>query len=127
MSKKVLLSIKPEYATKIFNGEKGYEFRRSIFKDEDVDVVVVYATMPVGKIIGEFTIDKIICDSPDAIWDITENRSGISKEFFESYYTNRNVAYAIQVGEVTPYNPPVDPYASGNNFKPPQSFFYIRD
>ena len=39
---KVLLSIKPEFADKIFNGTKKYEFRKSIFKNKDVDTVVVY-------------------------------------------------------------------------------------
>ena len=31
---KVLLSIKPEFAEKIFNGTKKYEFRKSIFKNK---------------------------------------------------------------------------------------------
>ena len=37
---KVLLSIKPEFAEKIFNGTKKYEFRKSIFKNKDVDKVI---------------------------------------------------------------------------------------
>jgi len=36
---KILLSIKPEYAEKIFAGTKKYEFRRSIFKNPDVKTV----------------------------------------------------------------------------------------
>lgn len=41
---KVLLSIKPEFAEKIFSGEKKFEFRRSIFKDKTVKTVLVYAS-----------------------------------------------------------------------------------
>ena len=37
----VLLSIKPEFAEKIFNGTKKFEFRKSIFKNTDVKKVVV--------------------------------------------------------------------------------------
>ena len=33
---KIVLSIKPEYAEKIFSGSKKYEFRRMIFKAPDV-------------------------------------------------------------------------------------------
>ena len=51
---KVLLSIKPEFADKIFNGTKKYEYRRSIFKKKEVKTVVVYASSPIQKIIGEF-------------------------------------------------------------------------
>ena len=33
---KVVISIKPEFANKIFDGTKKFEFRKSIFKNEDV-------------------------------------------------------------------------------------------
>ena len=55
--KKVLLSIKPEFADKIFNGTKKYEFRRSIFK-ENIKIIVVYVSYPVQEIVGEFEIEK---------------------------------------------------------------------
>ena len=51
---KVLLSIKPEYASKILDGTKRYEYRRAIFKRTEVTTVVVYASDPVRKVIGEF-------------------------------------------------------------------------
>ena len=34
---KVLLSIKPEYVDKIFSGEKRYEYRKSMFKNKNID------------------------------------------------------------------------------------------
>ena len=45
----VLLSIKPEFAFKIFDGTKKYEFRKSIFKKPGVKKVIVYASSPTGK------------------------------------------------------------------------------
>ena len=50
---KVLLSIKPEFAEKIFNGTKKYEFRKSIFKNKDVDKVIELVKNAGGKIIKE--------------------------------------------------------------------------
>jgi len=50
----VLLSIKPEYAEKILNGEKKYEFRKVLPKNKSITKVIIYATMPIGKVIGEF-------------------------------------------------------------------------
>ena len=51
---KVLLSIKPEFVEKIFSGEKRFEYRKSIFKQQNIDTIVIYSTMPVGMIVGEF-------------------------------------------------------------------------
>ena len=47
---RVLLSIKPEFAEKILNGAKRYEFRKQAFA-QPVEAVVLYATKPVGKIV----------------------------------------------------------------------------
>ena len=64
---KVLLSIKPIFANEIFNGNKKFEYRKSIFKNKDIKTIVVYSTKPIGKIIGEFDIENIIEDSPSEI------------------------------------------------------------
>ena len=68
---KVLLSIKPEFAEKIFNGTKKYEFRKNIFKNKSVDKVVVYASSPVQCVIGEFEIETILNDDIDRICEQT--------------------------------------------------------
>lgn len=61
---KVLLSIKPEFVNEMVLGNKKFEYRKSIFKRADVTDVVVYATKPYGKVVGEFKIDRIIDDNP---------------------------------------------------------------
>ncbi len=43
MSAAILLSIKPEFASAIFSGEKLYEFRKAVFRNRSVDKVYVYA------------------------------------------------------------------------------------
>src|SRR5690554_4986725 len=96
---RVLLSIKPEYAEKILLGQKLYEFRKSIFKNPDVKTVVIYATMPVGKVVGEFDFDEVLSDTPQAIWAETSKFSGITKKFFNSYFDGRGTAHAIKVRE----------------------------
>ena len=57
---KVVLSIKPEFANKIFDGTKKYEFRKAIFKNDKIKTIIVYASSPVQQVIGEFEIEKII-------------------------------------------------------------------
>ncbi len=79
---KVLLSIKPEYVEKIFSGYKQYEFRRVIFKKSLVTTIVVYASSPIQKVVGELTIEFIIFDKLNSLWKITSDQGGISKETF---------------------------------------------
>jgi predicted transcriptional regulator len=52
---------------KIFDGTKRFEYRKTIFKESDVQSVVVYATQSIGKVIGEFKIKSIIEDTPSII------------------------------------------------------------
>lgn len=122
---KVLLSIKPEYADKILSGEKKFEFRKSIFKRENIQTIIIYATMPVGKIIGEFDIESILSDAPELIWDKTSQSSGISKSFFDSYFLNRTRAYAIEIKAVRKYKTPQNLCDLKLGLKAPQSFAYI--
>lgn len=122
---KVLLSIKPEFAEKIFSGEKKFEFRKIGFKNHLVQTVVVYATMPIGKIIGEFRIKQIHKDAPEQIWEKTKKYSGIDKTFFNEYYSGKNYAIAIEVDNPILYKRPINPKDEFENFVAPQSFKYL--
>jgi predicted transcriptional regulator len=121
---RVLLSIKPEFAEKIFNGEKIYEFRRTIFKNKDVRKVVVYASSPVQKVIGEFEIDSILTLDVVELWKQTKTHSGISENFFFSYFLNKQMGHAIKVKKAKKYKTPL---CIRKDFQatPPQSFIYI--
>ncbi len=121
---KVLLSIKPEFAEKIFNGTKKYEFRKSIFKKKDVDTVVVYASSPWQYIIGEFKIETILIDNVDSIWEQTREFSGITEDFFRMYYAHKTNAFAIKIGHVTRYKRHKRLSDYNVNFAP-QSFVYL--
>lgn len=121
---KVLLSIKPEFAEKIFSGEKKFEFRRTIFKDKRVRKIVVYASAPVQKVIGEFEIDDIYNDSIDALWTKTSKQAGISFDFFCAYFNNKPKGYAIKVKNCRRYHKPLC-IKSDFNLHPPQSFVYL--
>lgn len=124
---KVLLSIKPEFADKIFNGTKKYEFRKSVFREHGVSTVVVYATRPVGKIVGEFDVSDVLCETPSDLWRITKKYSGITKDFFDEYFAGRDVSFALAVGDVRRFEPPLNPSEVLKNFTAPQSYMYIAD
>jgi len=80
---KILLSIKPKYAEMILSGEKKYEFRRSIFKNPNVRKVVIYASSPVSKVVGEFEVDDILSFDIAKLWLLTMKYAGIDKEYYD--------------------------------------------
>lgn len=122
---KVLLSIKPEYANKILSGEKRFEFRKVSFTNASVKTVVIYATKPIGKVVGEFEILDIYSDSPSKIWEKTKKHAGVDKNFFDSYYEGKRIAVAIAVGEVQRYKNPIELAELGGSSLAPQSFRYL--
>ena len=121
----VLLSIKPEFVTKIFSNEKQYEFRKVIFKNKQVKDVVIYASNPVSKVVGSFKIDKIIENTPDNVWKLTKDKAGITKSYFDEYFRGKRVAYAIKIKQATQYDKPIDLQDLGIKCAP-QSFMYLK-
>jgi predicted transcriptional regulator len=121
-----LLSIKPKFVEKIFNGEKKFEFRKVVFANKTISTVIIYATMPVGKIVGEFEIDEIIEDNPNNLWNITKEFAGIEKNFFDKYFEGREKGFAIKIKDFKEYDIPINPIDFSDNFVAPQSFKYIR-
>ena len=122
---KILLSIKPKYVEEIRKGNKMYEYRKTIFKNTDVDTVIIYASSPISKVIGEFKIKKILKGEPNNIWDITKDQSGVSKAFYDEYFEKKRYAYAIEIIELKFYEEPIDIYTKFK-VKAPQSFCYIK-
>lgn len=122
---RVLLSIKPGFAKKIFSGEKQYEYRRVIFKQK-VDSIVVYSTSPDAKIIGEFEMEEILFSDVESIWKRTETGSGIDYDHFKAYFRYRADGYAIKIKRPTLYETPVNPHEMFDPFRAPQSFCYIK-
>jgi len=123
---KVVLSIKPEYAFKIFDGTKKFEFRRSIFKNQNVKSVIVYASTPIQKVIGEFEIEEVINCDLSTLWELTQEFSGISEEFYYSYFANKKQGFAIKIKNTTKY---AYPKCLREDFDlvPPQCFVYWQD
>lgn len=122
---KVVLSIKPEFAFKIFDGTKQFEFRKAIFKNPAVSKIIVYASSPVQQVIGEFEIDEILKFEKNRLWELTSEASGITEHFFFKYFEEKIDGYAIKIKNTKKYSTPKSLKADFN-LLPPQSFAYYR-
>ncbi|WP_143960174.1 hypothetical protein [Litoribacter populi] len=121
---KVLLSIKPQFAELIFNGSKKYEFRKAVFKNSEIKTVVVYASSPLQRVIGEFEIEKILSDSPEKLWEKTRHFAGIEEDFFNEYFADRALGFAIKIKKTKRYKESLC-LRKHFNLAPPQSFLYL--
>lgn len=119
----VLMSINPEYVENIFKGIKKYEYRKIKCKKE-IDKIIIYCTAPVMKVVGEAKVEEILEDTPDKIWEITQNESGTSPEFYNQYFQNREKAVAYKLRNVKQYEVPQELSSYGIQ-KAPQSYVYI--
>lgn len=116
---RLILSIKPEYVDKIFEGIKKFEFRKHKPKFT-VNIAYIYETAPVSKLIGYVTLGKIREGTPYRIWKDYGAKGGISKEAFDQYFEGKKKAYAIPLVSPKKY---LDPTHLDN---PPQSFRYAK-
>nr|WP_298524309.1 ASCH domain-containing protein [uncultured Porphyromonas sp.] len=125
MSVKVLLSIKPEFVEQIASGAKCFEYRRVLYKRTGIKRIVVYASSPVCRIVGEIEVGELLTDTPEALWERTKEKSGISEDFFLSYFSERSHAHAIEIKAFHPYRTPKRLADKYPNTTPPQSFCYL--
>ena len=120
----VLMSIKPEYVEKIFNGTKKYEYRKKRCK-KNIDRIIVYSTSPIKKVVGELEIEDVLEDNKEVIWDKTKLHSGIVKGKYDSYFKNQDIAVAYKIKSYKLYDTKKE--LSDFNIKAsPQSYVYIK-
>ena len=103
-----------------------YEFRKSLFKRSDVKFVVIYASAPIKRVVGEFEIEDILSDDVNTIWERTKEYSGITKVFYTSYFQKKKTANAIRIGHLTRYEE-AKSLSDYNVHQAPQSFCYISE
>ena len=121
----MLLSIKPEYAQRIIDGTKEFEFRTRQCR-EDITKIIFYSTAPESKVVGEAEIERIISGAPSTVWELTKQAAGIPRKFFREYYKGRHLAVAYKLINVIAYDEPKLLEDYGINHVP-QSFIYLKD
>ena len=120
---KILMSIKPEYVDKIFSGEKKYEYRKRMCK-EKIDMIIVYSSFPIQKVVGELKIKQVLYDKKSIIWTKTNRYGGITKTKYDKYYDNCDYAVAYEIEKAILYDKQKD-LKDFNVRTAPQSYVYI--
>jgi predicted transcriptional regulator len=122
-----VLSIKPEYATKIIAGQKTVELRRR-FPTSTVTgaIVYVYATVPIQAVIGWATIAEVQVLPIAEIWKKYNAVAHIGDDDFKEYFGDLKEGCVLVLERPEALDPPISLAALKENlrFVPPQSFCY---
>ena len=119
----MLLSINPCFVKGILNGEKLYEYRKFRCR-EDVEKIIIYATSPEKKVVGEAFVSEIIEGSVADVWDRTKEHSGVSEKLYFEYYYGKSKAIAYKLKKVIKYDTPLKLEDLGVK-RAPQSYQYL--
>ncbi|MBT9142310.1 MAG: hypothetical protein DDT29_00704 [Dehalococcoidia bacterium] len=121
--KAMLLPIHPEHAEDILNGTKWFEYRKVRCRT-GTEKIILYATAPVKRVLGEVEILDAIVDTPHRVWELTSDGAGISRQNFDQYFLGHKKAVAYKLGAASRYDTPLELIESGINYTP-QSMIYL--
>ncbi len=123
----VVVSIKPEFTQAIATGRKTVELRRKFPTVAPGMWLVVYATHPVGAVVGIASIKGVDRRPPSDLWEVHQDSAGVTKPFFDEYFHGCDEGHAVELGEWRPLEP--TSVAKMNTilpgFRPPQSYRYL--
>jgi predicted transcriptional regulator len=119
----ILLSIRPQYADRIFEGTKTVELRR--VRPRYVrkgTLALIYVSSPIKALVGAFKVGRVIEEPLQDLWQIVHDKAGITREEFEVYYDGVSRGVGIFISEVWHLPEPIELQDLG--LHPPQGFRY---
>lgn len=102
-----LLAIKPRFAELILQGQKAYEYRRTVRRVRPGAIVLLYATSPLSAIVGHFVAGEVLIESPDDLWDMTAHGGGIRKRDFDEYFAGATEGCAMEIKATVKWRSPL--------------------
>lgn len=151
MSKAVLISIRPEWVSKILTGEKTLEVRRNRPKLETPFKCYIYCTNSGvamgmwgkhGKVVGEFTCNKVTNLFSNSRFWLNEDdvlQTCLSAAEMRKYANGANGLYGWHISSLKVYDDPKElskfkglrktkfGYAPVEIKRPPQSWCYVEE
>jgi predicted transcriptional regulator len=126
----VLVSIRPNYASKILDGDKTVELRRK-FPEVGAKgmTALIYSSSPVQAIVGYARIKHVLKLPVSMIWKEHGVAACISKDEFDAYFSGLRDGFAIIFESVQPLKKQFKAIDLQAQFGivPPQSYRYVTD
>lgn len=127
MQENLLMSIKTKHATRIFNGNKIYEFRRKSIKQENLNKkIFIYSSETTKEILGYMIVDKILENDIDSLLEETKYEDTKS---IREYFKGCKTCYALHISETYRFVSPIkieEIKKEHTDFVIPQFYRYIK-
>ena len=125
----IILAIKPEWAAKIYSGEKIVEWRKTKPKNfRECDDVILYETAPVKKINGFLKLYGIIKINPE---NLSKRHPLIKYGFIDKKdlekYAGGKTVYALLIKHAEKFTPSGEELKKFGVKKDPQSWVYCKN
>ncbi len=124
----LLLSVRPEFARRIFDGLKTTELRRVRPRIGPGDRLVFYVSCPEKAVRGCAIVRSVHSGHPADLWSRFNGSTGLARREFDRYCRGTKTAHAIRFGRVQPLPAPVplsEVQAVWRGFRPPQVHKYL--
>ena len=125
----VVLSVKPIYSEKIFDGSKTVELRRRFpVAAPSGTIAYIYATSPVKAMIGTAEIRDVLKLPIKQIWREFKSVAFIERDKFEKYFEGLEHGFALVFDDAKAFSRPLplSELREKFGFEPPQSFLYAK-
>lgn len=126
-TKDLVLSIHPQYTTKIIEGIKTVELRRRFpLTAAPGTFVYIYSTSPIRALVARAEIADVNKLPISQIWRKFSKPAGIKREDFDAYFSGLAEGFALHFANVQPLPRPLalSELRDRFGFQPPQSFHY---
>ena len=125
----LIISLKPRYADRLFEGLKTVELRRRIASQISDRDVFIYVSSPVRALRGGFRVGRVWEGTPEDVWRVASELSALNRQEFDAYFRGQAVAYALEITNVWEYQRPASlSWLRGrfDDFVVPQSWRYAK-
>ncbi len=117
----LLCSVHPRWAEEILAGRKCVEIRRRPPSLDRPLPMLLYATRPIGAVVGHCVAEAVVRASTDRLWRVVGARSALTEDEFARYVGDAPAPGAIELAAACAITVPVP-----LRFRPPQSWMWLR-
>lgn len=114
----ILVALHPRWAEAILSGAKTVEVRRRAMNVASGSLMVIYATGPVGQVIGLCRVDAVSRGPAEKLWERFGPRTALAHQDFLSYLAGSE-ATCLELEEPRTCSP------RRLGFRPPQSWMRL--
>lgn len=123
----LLVSIHPKYVDLIFSGAKRVELRRRFDPGAAGRSMLIYATLPIGAVVGSTTVENVHHLTIEELWSKVGEFAAVNRADFFSYFGGLTHGYGLELGSIDRYHSQISlaDLRDVHGVSPPQSYRYL--